>query len=49
MPPICIHYDSQSTIGRTQSITYNGKSDIFVIDTIPLDNYSPLGLSLYTM
>ena len=26
VPPICIHCDSQSTIGRTQSYKYNGKS-----------------------
>ena len=26
MPPLCIHYDSQSTIGRAQSRMYNGKS-----------------------
>ena len=26
VPPICIHYDSQSTIGRAQSSMYNGKS-----------------------
>ena len=26
MPPICIHYDSQSTIGRAQNSMYNGKS-----------------------
>ena len=26
MPPICIHCDNQSTIGRAQSSTYNGKS-----------------------
>ena len=26
VPQICIHYDSQSTIGRTQSNMYNGKS-----------------------
>ena len=26
VPPICIHYDSQSAIGRAQSSTYNGKS-----------------------
>ena len=26
MPPICIHCDSQSTIGRTQNNMYNGKS-----------------------
>ena len=26
MPPICIHCDSQSTIGRAQSSMYNGKS-----------------------
>ena len=25
-PPICIHYDSQSAIGRAQSSMYNGKS-----------------------
>jgi hypothetical protein len=26
VPPICIHYDSQSAIGRAQSYMYNGKS-----------------------
>ena len=26
MPPICIHCDSQSAIGRAQSSMYNGKS-----------------------
>ena len=26
MPAICIHYDSQSTIGIAQSHIYNGKS-----------------------
>ena len=26
VPPICIHCDSQSVIGRTQSNMYNGKS-----------------------
>ena len=26
MPPICIHYDSQSVIGRAQSNMYNDKS-----------------------
>jgi hypothetical protein len=26
MPSICIHCDSQSAIGRTQSYMYNGKS-----------------------
>ena len=26
MSPICIHYDSQSAIGRAQSNMYNGKS-----------------------
>ena len=26
MPAICIHCDSQSTIGRAQSHIYNGKS-----------------------
>ena len=26
VPAICIHYDSQSTIGRAQSLIYNGKS-----------------------
>ena len=26
MPPICIHYDSQSAIGRAQNNMYNGKS-----------------------
>jgi hypothetical protein len=26
MPPICIHFDSQSAIGRAQSYMYNGKS-----------------------
>ena len=26
MPPICIHYDSQSVIGRAQNNMYNGKS-----------------------
>ena len=26
MPPICIHYDSKSAIGRAQSHMYNGKS-----------------------
>ena len=26
MPPICIHCDSQSSIGRAQSSMYNGKS-----------------------
>ena len=26
MPPICIHCDSQSAIGRAQSKMYNGKS-----------------------
>ena len=26
MPPICIHCDSQSVIGRAQNSMYNGKS-----------------------
>ena len=26
MPPICIHYDNQSDIGRAQSSMDNGKS-----------------------
>ena len=26
MPPICIHCDSKSAIGRAQSHMYNGKS-----------------------
>ena len=26
MTPICIYYDSQSAIGRTQNSMYNGKS-----------------------
>ena len=26
VPPICIHCDSQSTIGRAQNSMYNGKS-----------------------
>ena len=26
MPPICVHCDSQSAIGRAQSNMYNGKS-----------------------
>ena len=26
MPPICIHYDSKSAIGRAQNSMYNGKS-----------------------
>ena len=26
VPPICIHFDSQSAIGRAQSYMYNGKS-----------------------
>ena len=26
MPPICIHYDSQSAIGRAQNSMYNDKS-----------------------
>ena len=26
VPPICIHYDSQSAIGRAQNSMYNGKS-----------------------
>ena len=26
MPPICIHYDSQSAISRAQSSMYNGRS-----------------------
>ena len=26
MPPICIHCDNQSVIGRAQSSMYNGKS-----------------------
>ena len=26
MPPICIHYDSQSAIGRVQNNMYNNKS-----------------------
>ena len=26
MPPICIHCDSQSAIGRAQNSMYNGKS-----------------------
>ena len=28
MPAICIHYDSQSAIGRAQNDMYNGKEDI---------------------
>ena len=46
VPLICIHYDSQSAIGRAHSSMYNVSLDIFVVDTIPLDNYSQLGLSL---
>ena len=46
VPPICIHCDSQFVIGRAQSSMYNDKSRQFVVDTIPLDNYSQLELSL---
>ena len=46
VPPICIHCDSQSAIGRAQNSMYNVSLDISVIDTIPLNNNSQLGLSL---
>ena len=47
MPPICIHYDSQSAIGKAhKAICIMVSLDIFVIDIIPLDNYSQQGLSL---
>ena len=45
VPQICIDCDSQSVIGKAQNSMYNGKSR-FVANTIPLDNYFQLGLSL---
>ena len=43
VPPICIYCDmvEHKTICTMVSL------DTFVVDTIPLDNYSQLGLSLY--
>ena len=46
VPLICIHCDSHSAIGRAQNSMYNGKSRHIVVDTIPLNNNSQLGLSL---
>ena len=46
VPPICIHCDSQSAIGRAQNSMYNGKSRHIRVDTTPLNNNSQLGLSL---
>ena len=46
VPPICIHCDSQSAIGKAQNSMYMVSLDISVIDTIPLNNNSQLGLSL---
>ena len=41
MPPICMHFDSQSTIDIAQNSMYMMVSlDIFVVDTTPLNNYS---------
>ena len=45
-PPICIHYDSQSAIGKAQNSSIMVSLDISVVDTIPSNNYSRLGLSL---
>ena len=49
VPPICIHCDSHSAIGRAQSNIIIVSLGIFIINTIPLDNYSQLGLSMWTM
>ena len=46
VPLICIHCDSQSVIGRVQNSMYNVTLDIFIVDIIPLQNYSQLELSL---
>ena len=42
--PICIHCDSQSAIGRAQTVCTMVSLDIFVVDITPLDNYSQLWL-----
>ena len=51
VPLICIHCGSQSSIGITENktICIMVSPDIFVVDIIPSDNYSRLGLSLETM
>ena len=51
VPLICIHCGSQSIIGITgnKTICIMVSLDIFVVNIIPSDNYSRLGLSLETM
>ena len=46
VPPICILYDSQSTISRAQSSMYNGKSRHIRRRHNTIRNYSQLELSL---
>ena len=46
VPPICIHCDSQSVIGRAQNSCTMVSLGIFVVDIIPLDNYPQLESSL---
>ena len=46
---ICIHCDSQSPIGTAQSNSIMVSQDIYIEDTIPLDNYSQQELYLLTM
>ena len=46
VPPICIHCDSQSVIGRAQNSFTMVSLGIFVVDIIPLNNYSQLESSL---
>ena len=40
VPAICIHCDRQLVIGRVTCIMIS--LDIYVVDTIPLDNYSQM-------
>ena len=46
---ITINSDSQSVIGRTQSNMYNSSLDMFVVNIIPLDDCSQVGLLLLTL
>ena len=36
--PISLHCDTQTTIGITKNNVYNGKNDIFALDTVQLNN-----------
>ena len=44
VPPICIHCDSKSVIGRAQNSFTTVSLGIFIVDIIPLNNYFSTGV-----